>query len=79
MIQLDMVFTLEKNIILIFWIIHCQSPTNLPKSMWKLVFNVADVIFKFGNPEKKIHKVHMNNDPCKAFKNICFWDKGIEK
>jgi hypothetical protein len=36
-------------------------------------------------------KVHMNNDPCKAFKNmghysyglcdpcICFWDKKIEK
>jgi hypothetical protein len=21
----------------------------------------------------------MNNDPCKAFKNICFWDKEIEK
>ncbi len=21
----------------------------------------------------------MNNAPCKAFKNICFWDKEIEK
>jgi len=21
----------------------------------------------------------MNNDPCKAFKNICFWNKEIEK
>jgi hypothetical protein len=21
----------------------------------------------------------MNNDPCKAFKNKCFWDKEIEK
>jgi hypothetical protein len=20
----------------------------------------------------------MNNDPCKAFENICFWDKEIE-
>ncbi len=37
---MDMVVTL-KNI----WIIHIQSPTNLPKSMWKLVFNVANVIF----------------------------------
>jgi hypothetical protein len=27
------------------WIILVQSPTNLPKSMWKLVFNVANVIF----------------------------------
>jgi hypothetical protein len=26
-------------------IIHVQSPTNLPKSMWKLVFNVTNVIF----------------------------------
>ncbi len=21
----------------------------------------------------------MNNDPCKVFKNICFWDEEIEK
>jgi hypothetical protein len=27
------------------WIIHAQSPTNLSKSMWKLIFNVVDVIF----------------------------------
>jgi hypothetical protein len=27
------------------WTIHVQSPINLPKSMWKLVFNVVDVIF----------------------------------
>jgi len=27
------------------WIIHVQSFTNLPKSMWKFVFNVMDVIF----------------------------------
>jgi hypothetical protein len=57
------------------WIIHVQWPTNLSKSIWKLVFNVIDVIFKFGSPKRKTHKVHMNNDPCKAFKNICFWDK----
>jgi hypothetical protein len=27
------------------WIIHVQSPTNLSKSMWKLICNVVDVIF----------------------------------
>jgi len=59
--------------------IHVQSPTNLPKSMWKLVFNVVDVIFKFGSPKRKTHKVHRNNEPSKTFKNICFWDKEIEK
>ncbi len=26
-------------------IIHVQWPTNLPKFMWKLVYNVVDVIF----------------------------------
>jgi hypothetical protein len=61
------------------WIIHVQSPTNLPKSMWKFICNVIDVIFKFGGPKKKTHKVHMNNDPFKAFKNTCFGDKKIEK
>jgi len=98
------------------WIIHVQSLTNLPKSTWKLVFNVVDVffhyykmwvqftspclvdqwihsksseiiwhtrtpfdvVFKFGNSKRKTHKVHMNNLPCKTFKNICFWDKEIK-
>ncbi len=59
--------------------IHVQSPTFLPKSMWKLVFNVIDVIFKFGNLKRKTHKVHRNNVPSKTFKCICFWDKEIEK
>ncbi len=27
------------------WIIHVQSPTNLPKSMWKLRLNIVNVIF----------------------------------
>jgi hypothetical protein len=41
------------------WIIHVQSPTNLPKSMWKLVLNVIDVILKKlealkGKPTKSI-------------------------
>jgi hypothetical protein len=44
--------------------------------MWKLVFNVIDVILKFGSPKRKTHKVHMNNSPCKALKK-CFWDKEI--
>jgi len=35
------------------WIIHVQSPTNLPKCMWKLVFNVVEVIFWFGNLKEK--------------------------
>jgi len=35
--------------------------------------------FEFGSPKRETHKVHMNNDPCKAFKNICFWGKEIQK
>ncbi len=54
------------------WIIHVQSPINLPKSMWKLVFNVVDVIFKLGNPKKKTHKVQRNNAPSKTFKKYAF-------
>jgi hypothetical protein len=41
--------------------------------MWKLVFNVANVIWKFFF--KKTHKVHMNNDMCKAFKKCVFGTK----
>jgi hypothetical protein len=40
---------------------------------------VADVIFKFGSPKRKTHKVRKNNAPFKTFENICFWDKEIEK
>ncbi len=36
---------LKKCYYLTIWIIHVQSPTNLPKSMWKLVFKVVDDIF----------------------------------
>ncbi len=49
-----------------------QSPINLSKSMWKLVFNVANVIFKFGSPKRKTHKVHKNNAPSKTFKKYDF-------
>ncbi len=50
------------------WIILVQSPTNLPKSMWKLVFNIIDVILKFGSPKRNTHKVQRNNAPFKTFK-----------
>jgi len=40
-----MVVTLKKCYYFNYWIIHAQSFTNIPKSMWKLVFNVANVIF----------------------------------
>jgi hypothetical protein len=46
--------------------------------MWKLVFNVANVIFELGIPKKETHKVHRNNAPSKTFKK-CFWEKEIEK
>ncbi len=31
--------------------------------MWKLVFNLADVIFKFESPKRKTHLVQKNNSP----------------
>jgi hypothetical protein len=56
-----------------------QSPTNLRKYMWKLVFNVVHVIFKFESPEGKTHKVHMNNASCKAFKKYALVTKKLKK
>jgi len=53
-----------------------QSPTNFFKSMWKIVFNVVDVIFKFGKPKRKTHKVFKNNVSSKTFKKYAF---GIKK
>ncbi len=57
--------------------IHVQSPTNLPKSMWKLVFNVIDVIFKFGSPKKKPIKSKEIMPHLKISKKMllgqCFW------
>jgi hypothetical protein len=29
------------------------------------------LFFKFGNPKRKIHEVHMNNGPSKTFKKQC--------
>jgi hypothetical protein len=55
------------------WIIHVQSPINLSKFVWKLVFNVVDhVFFKFGSLKRKTHKVHRNNAPSKTFKKYVF-------
>jgi hypothetical protein len=60
------------------WIIHVQSPTNLPKSMWKLLFNVVDVIFYIRSPKRKTHKVHRNNAPSKTFKKYAFGTKKLK-
>ncbi len=54
------------------WIIHVQSPTNLPKFMWKLVFNVNDVILKFESLKRKTYKIHKNNASSKTFKKYVF-------
>jgi len=61
------------------WIIHVQSLIYLPKSMWKLVYTIIDVILKFGSPKKKTHKVHTNNAPCKTFKKYVFGIKKLKK
>jgi hypothetical protein len=57
------------------WIINVQSPINLPKSMWKLVFNVANVIFGFENPERKTHKVFKILPYLKLSKNMFLQQK----
>ncbi len=69
---------LFKQIYFNILVIHVQSLTNLPKSMWKLVFNVIDVIFKFGSFKKKTHKVHKNNAPFKIFKKYAFGTKNLK-
>ncbi len=75
MIQMDMVFTFLKCYYSNIWIIHVQSFTNFLKSMWELVFNVDDVIFKFGSCRNKVHKVHRNNAPFKTFKKMLLEQK----
>ncbi len=57
---------------------YIQSPTKLPKSMWELIFNVADVIFKFGSPKKETHKVFKNNASSKTFKKYAFGTKKLK-
>ncbi len=59
------------------WKIHVQSPTNLPKSIWKLIFDVDDIIFKIGSL-KKTHKIQMNNVPSKTFKKYAFGTKKLK-
>jgi hypothetical protein len=46
--------------------------------MLKLVFNVIDVIFKFGSPKRKTHKVHRNNAPSKNFKKMFLGQKKLK-
>ncbi len=46
--------------------------------MKKFVCNVIDVIFKFGNPKRKTHKVHKNNAPSKTFKKYAFGTKNLK-
>jgi len=60
------------------WIINLQWSTNLSKSMWKLVFNVTDVIFLIGSSKRKTHKVHMNNSPCIVVKKYAFGTKKLK-
>jgi hypothetical protein len=52
------------------WIIHVQSPTNLPKSMWKLVFNVVDVIFNLEVLKGKLTKSRWIMTDVKLSKNM---------
>jgi len=40
--------------------------------MWKFVYNVINVIFKFGSPKRKTHKIQRNNAPFKTFKKYAF-------
>jgi hypothetical protein len=47
--------------------------------MRKLIFNVIDVIFQFGSLKRKIHKIHMNNEPCKTLKKYAFGTKKKKK
>jgi hypothetical protein len=55
---------------------HLQT---FPKFMWKLVFNLVDVILIFGSPKRKTHKVHTNNAHVKLFKNMFLGQKKLKK
>jgi hypothetical protein len=46
--------------------------------MWKLIFNVVDVILKFGSPKRKTQKVQGNNAPSKHFKKYAFGTKKLK-
>ncbi len=46
--------------------------------MWKLVFNVANVIFLFGSLKRKTHKIHKNNVSSKTFKKYVFGTKNLK-
>jgi hypothetical protein len=46
--------------------------------MWKFIFSVDDVIFKFQSLKRKTHKIQMNNAWCKTLKNIFFGTKNLK-
>jgi hypothetical protein len=46
--------------------------------MRKLVFNVVDVILKFGSHKRKIHKVHRNSAISKNFKKYVLGTKKLK-
>jgi hypothetical protein len=46
--------------------------------MWKVVFNVNGVIFKFESPKRKTHEIHKNNAPSKIFKKYDFGSKYLK-
>ncbi len=43
------------------------------------MFNIIDVIFKFGSPKRKTHKVFKNNVLFKIFKKYAFGIKKLKK
>jgi hypothetical protein len=52
---------------------------NLPKSMWQLIFDVVDVIFKFGSPKRKSHKSIWIMPHVKLSKNMFLGQKNWRK
>jgi hypothetical protein len=45
----------------------------------EILFNVDDVVLKFGSPKRKIHKIQRNNAPFKTFENFAFGTKKLKK
>jgi len=47
--------------------------------MWQLIFDVVDVIFKFGSPQKKSHKSIWIMPQVKLSKTYVFGTKNLKK
>jgi len=56
---------------------HLQTSSKI--YIWKFIFNVIDVIFKFGNLKRKTHKVQRNNASSKTFKNMFLRQRNWKK